>query len=156
KRRHSCGTSSTPDADSPHTPTLALVWSGPHRRVFSSGQGDVSERPKEHASKACEVNSLRGFKSHRHRHSAKARTHHGVRAFCCAACVRRGTAALPCRIHLSAVSHPPRHVALEGRGGRFCAEIDHHDLPGRESCGSAGNPTLSSGTQKPARRVRLT
>ena len=29
--------------------------------------GGVSERPKEHASKACEGNPLRGFKSHRHR-----------------------------------------------------------------------------------------
>ena len=27
----------------------------------------MSERPKEHASKACEGNPLRGFKSHRHR-----------------------------------------------------------------------------------------
>ncbi len=29
----------------------------------------MSERPKEHASKACEGNPLRGFKSHRHRHT---------------------------------------------------------------------------------------
>ena len=34
--------------------------------VRSSG-GGVSERPKEHASKACVVNSHRGFESHRHR-----------------------------------------------------------------------------------------
>jgi hypothetical protein len=35
----------------------------------------VSERPKEHASKACEGNPLRGFKSHRHRTGSKAASH---------------------------------------------------------------------------------
>jgi hypothetical protein len=40
------------------------------RRHWAAGilaGGSVSERPKEHASKACEVNSLRGFESHRYR-----------------------------------------------------------------------------------------
>ena len=39
-----------------------------HSGACSLSGGGVSERPKEHASKACEGNPLRGFKSHRHRH----------------------------------------------------------------------------------------
>ena len=33
--------------------------------------GGVSERPKEHASKACDGKTVRGFKSLRHRHNCQ-------------------------------------------------------------------------------------
>jgi hypothetical protein len=33
--------------------------------------GGVSERPKEHASKACDGKTVRGFKSLRHRHNCR-------------------------------------------------------------------------------------
>ena len=51
----------------PRSPPRCYVRSSARSGACSLFGGGVSERPKEHASKACEGNPLRGFKSHRHR-----------------------------------------------------------------------------------------
>ena len=72
-----CGTSSatagsttgprSPAGCGPRSPPRCYVRSSALSGACSLFGGGVSERPKEHASKACEGNPLRGFKSHRHR-----------------------------------------------------------------------------------------
>ena len=72
-----CGTSSatagsttgprSPPGSAPRSPPRCYARSSALSGACSLFGGGVSERPKEHASKACEGNPLRGFKSHRHR-----------------------------------------------------------------------------------------
>src|SRR5829696_2633940 len=57
----------SPRACGPRSPPHCYGRSSARRGACSLFGGGVSERPKEHASKACEGNPLRGFKSHRHR-----------------------------------------------------------------------------------------
>src|SRR4051794_7405529 len=78
-----CGTSSatagstigrrSPQACAPRSPPRCYVRSSARNGACSLFGGGVSERPKEHASKACEGNPLRGFKSHRHRRERRRR-----------------------------------------------------------------------------------